>query len=91
MTIRTHTHREECCLLTMIRAFDEEDLRVLTEEGFIARYEQECKQGVTYKKAYELTEDVYEHITGVKRYKSANAFRQLLYRRRKRGRKSGKL
>ena len=67
----------------MVRYFEEEDLKVLTDDGFIARYEQELRKGCTKLKAYENTEAVYARITGKRRYNSANAFRQRIYRRRK--------
>lgn len=67
----------------MIRCFEEEDLKVLTEEGFIARYEKECRKGISYKSAYENVEAIYVGIVGRRRYRSQNAFRQLIYRRRK--------
>ena len=67
----------------MVKYFEEEDLKVLTEEGFVERYEKECLKGITYKAAYENVESVYVSIVGKRRYRSPNAFRQMIYRRRK--------
>ena len=67
----------------MVRYFEEEDLKVLTEEGFVERYDRECRKGIPYKAAYENVEAVYVNIVGKRRYRSPNAFRQMLYRRRK--------
>ncbi len=67
----------------MVRYIEEEDLKVLTEEGFVERYEKECRKGITYKAAYENVEAVYVSIVGKRRYQSPNAFRQMIYRRRK--------
>lgn len=66
-----------------MRYIDEEDLKVLTEDGFIERYRQERARHKTGRTAYEAVESVYIGIVGKRRYRSANAFRQALYRRRK--------
>lgn len=65
------------------RRFNSEDLKVLTFEGFVARYRAELSKGVSRKAAYWTVETIYTNIVGRPRFATENAFRQALRRYKK--------
>jgi len=70
------------------KTFSEQDLKVLTTDGFFERYFQETRHATTGYEAWMLVEEIYRSITGEYRWKNVNAFRMALYRYlRKSGRK----
>lgn len=59
-------------------------LKMITIEGYLERFFYHLRlPNITYKKAYELTEQEFQQFFPIKKYKSFQSFRQMTYYHRK--------
>lgn len=51
--------------------------RLLTQEGFIEAFYEQCADYKTHEEAYEGVERLYERYFGKRKYSNFNSFRQV--------------
>jgi len=64
------------------KVIPQHEFELLTMDGYLAEFFRNANLGVTYKKAWEMTEAKLFLLFGINRYQSASSMRTALYRRK---------